>query len=351
MAFEIIYKDITYKGFSFIEFDANTAFEKSIKQFLEIWNSEDSFSYRSSGTTGIPKTFTFPKSSLVASANATINALGLQAEQEHVLMCLSPSFVGGAMMIARALVLNCSCTLIPPTSDILNELNAHHPYTFASFVPLQLQTLQLHSEKYNLIKNVLVGGASIPKPIERQLSIFTNRTYHTYAMTETLSHVALRQIGKEQGYQAILPYSISLNEHSCLRISGGFLAEPIQTNDLGKFIDNERFFIVGRTDFVINSGGIKIQPEALELVLQEWDELGQTEIAIGKLSHPILGEECVLFVSGDFDENRMKNLNEFLKGKGYQYEIPKRYFSVNGFPRNENGKLDRNKLNECLENQ
>jgi len=148
-----------------------------------------------------------------------------------------------------------------------------------------------------------------------------------------------------------LPYRISLNEHSCLRISGGFLAEPIQTNDLGKWIDNQRFFIVGRTDFVINSGGIKIQPEALEEVLLEWEELGQTEIAIGKLPHPILGEECVLFVSGDFDENRMNNLNEFLKGKGYHYEIPKRYFILNGFPRNENGKLDRNKLNEYIENQ
>jgi len=351
MAFEIIYKDITYKGFSFIEFNANTPFEITIKQFLETWRNDAEFSFRSSGTTGTPKTFTFPKSSLVASAKATINALDLQPEQEHVLMCLSPNFVGGAMMIARALVLNCSCTLIPPSSDILDQLNAHHPYSFASFVPLQLQTLQLHSEKYSLIRNVLVGGASIPKPIERQLSTFTNRTYHTYAMTETLSHVALRQMGKEQGYRAILPYRISLNEHSCLRISGGFLAEPIQTNDLGKWIDNQRFFIVGRTDFVINSGGIKIQPEALEEVLLEWEELGQTEIAIGKLPHPILGEECVLFVSGDFDENRMNNLNEFLKGKGYHYEIPKRYFILNGFPRNENGKLDRNKLNEYIENQ
>ncbi len=351
MAFEIIYKDITYKGFSFIEFDAKTAFENAIKQFLETWKSDAAFSFRSSGTTGIPKTFTFSKSSLVASANATINALGLKPEQEHVLMCLSPSFVGGAMMIARALVLNCSCTLIPPSSEILDQIAHHHPYTFASFVPLQLHNIQLNADKYRQFKNVLVGGSSLPKSVEEQLSIFPNRTYHTYGMTETLSHVALRQIGKEQGYKAILPYSITLNNHSCIVIAGGFLIEPVQTNDFGKWLDYERFFVIGRTDFVINSGGIKIHPEELEGVMQEWDASGNTELAIGKLSHPNLGEECVLLVSSSFDENRFKKLIEFLKVKGYHYEIPKRYFILNGFPRNDNGKLDRIKLNEQLENQ
>jgi o-succinylbenzoate---CoA ligase len=352
MAFSIIYAGSKFSLTEFCEEKFEQDFLIVAQDFLSRWQKNQLFIFTSSGTTGPPKQYSFEKWQLIKSATATINALGLIKGKEHLLLCIHPKFIGGAMMLARALELDCEVTLLAPNSNIFDNIPQAHSYSFVSLVPLQVLNPKFDNEKFDQFRNVLIGGSSISNDLINKLSGCTTNVFHTYATTETLSHVALKQLYKDIGYRALPNYSIEIDAQNRICISTPFLDQQLVTNDIGNWIKPNEFEILGRVDFTINSGGIKLQPENLERALEglEWFKT-KGEFYIGKAKDSILGEKIVLVVNFSLNDFEWQKLKDYLRLNAFKYELPKQVLQISQFPITESGKLNRGKLNEWIDYQ
>ena len=86
---------------------------------------------------------------------------------------------------------------------------------------------------------------------------------------------------------------------------------------------------------MINSGGIKLQPEKIEEKLQPY--LNQ-RFFITSLSDNVLGEKVVLIIEG-IEDNIQKNVTERL----FRYEKPKEIYFIPKFVETKTQKIDRKK--------
>ncbi|MFI5221577.1 MAG: AMP-binding protein, partial [Bacteroidia bacterium] len=266
-------------------------------------NRKENFIFHTSGSTGIPKKIILTRSQLEASASATIKTLQLN-KKENVFVCLNTHLIAGAMMIVRGLVLGCEIFIVDPTSDPLKLLSDNHVMTFSSFVPMQLHHLlegdSVSLKKLNRFKNILVGGASINRKLEEKFSQLECRCFHTYGMTETVSHIALREIGKEKYFTSMEGVELKKDENNCLQIrSPSTKNDWIKTNDVVELITEKQFSVLGRSDEVINTGGIKIFPQriesALEVIFEEMN-LRVTEFFVASEPDEVLGERLVVIL-------------------------------------------------------
>ena len=116
-------------------------------------------------------------------------------------------------------------------------------------------------------------------------------------MTETCSHVALREIKNsestsEQIYKSLKNISFALSDKQTLKIMAPNLIDaPITTNDMVNLIDEHSFAWIGRSDFIINSGGIKVSPERVE---EQISDLIKSPFFISSTQTEKYGEEICL---------------------------------------------------------
>ena len=318
--------------------------------FCKDWlNGKQLFTFHTSGSTGIPKKIELHRSQLEASANATIQALHLTSK-EKIFICLNTQLIAGAMMLVRGMILKCQLFLIEPTSDPLKFLDENHEMTFASFVPMQLHNLLNDDltieKKLSRFTHILVGGTSINSSIEKKLSQLSCNVFQTYGMTETVSHIALKQIGKENNYTALPNIELKKDERDCLCIKGKVTNDEwIITNDLVDLIDAKHFKILGRMDEVINSGGIKIFPQKVEYAIQEAITILQFDVKeffIASQKDELLGEKLIaVFCCKHFSVEEEQKLNENLRQHLSSYEIPKVFYFLSFFEKTASDKIDK----------
>ena len=211
------------------------------------------------------------------SAQATIQYMGLTAKQ-HVLLTLPTNKIGGMMLMVRALEASAPITAIRPSLDAvveLKKLKSFIPlFNFVSLVPAQLSELV---KNYGIqvlgqyFKKILVGGAAVSNPLALQLKEqSTCVIYESYGMTETISHIALRNLSKGESIFQLLPsVNMKVDTANCLHLQcpelwDGWLA----TNDVVKQYSHTSFEWLGRSDNVVNTGGIKVFPEKIELLFE-----------------------------------------------------------------------------------
>ena len=83
----------------------------------------------------------------------------------------------------------------------------------------------------------------------------------------------------------------------CLKITcPDLLKNPLITNDLVEIFSDKEFSWIGRKDFVVNSGGIKLFPEKIERKLSKF--LKDPFIVIG-IPDESLGEKLVIVFEGN----------------------------------------------------
>jgi O-succinylbenzoic acid--CoA ligase len=327
---------------------ARSEFEQSTLSFLEQWlNGQEIFIQQTSGSTGNPTTISLTRSQLTASALRTLTALPVQAGQT-ALVCLDTRFIAGKMMLVRALVGNLRIVAVEPSSSPLASLS--RPVDFTAWVPYQLHNTVRSEDELQRMQNIaviLIGGAPVPTTLANQLTTCTNHIYATYGMTETASHIALQRLSGPEPDRAFKPLpgiTISTNKEKCLVISIPEMEREIITRDVAEIYADGSFRIVGRLDFMINSGGIKIFPEELELrIASVLENLGVNRaFFVGSTPHPTLGEQVTLFVEGNplFAEDE-RTLQEALRKVLERHAVPRaiRYLPV--FDRTPTGKIDR----------
>ncbi|MEO0331923.1 MAG: AMP-binding protein [Bacteroidota bacterium] len=313
------------------------------------------FEQATSGSTGSPKKISIHRDQMIASAQMTIQALGL-TQSDSSLLCLSAQYIGGKMMVVRSLLSDMDLIIVRPNSSPLLYL----PFlpTFASLVPLQIQKLleRKASSQLNRMKAIIIGGAPVNTLLEEQIANnLTVPVYSTYGMTETVSHIALRKLTppNDSTYFEVLGNTqIMTDERGCLKIKGRVTQEKwLTTNDLVEIKNDYQFRWLGRYDSIINSGGVKVSPEAiekvLELILRQKNFLGR--FLVSSLPDEKLGERVVLLLEGNSFPNDLENA--FLKDAAEQlspYQVPKAIYYLPHFAETPTGKVQRDESRTLL---
>jgi O-succinylbenzoic acid--CoA ligase len=280
------------------------SFQKGVFEFCRQWNlGKKEFLFHTSGSTGKPKPIYLSRLSMIESAQMTKKWLNLQ-EGDHALLSLPIEYIAGAMMLVRALVLKLNVVLIEPCQNPLISITIPVKIHLASFVTTQwatiLQSNTIMFPLFSEVKGILIGGSEITPSLESLSKKIPLPIFQTYGMTETSSHIAFRPIQTEIGIYTCLPQvQIKLNEQGCLCInSPATLDQWIETNDRAELVDENHFRMIGRNDFVINSGGRKIQQKTIEKLCQAF--LIQKSLVFNLfawgLDDPFFGQKLFLFV-------------------------------------------------------
>lgn len=299
--------------------------------FCKDWLAgQETVSQQTSGSTGAPKLQVLRRTQMEVSAAATGAFFGATTSG-HLLCCLNPAYIAGKMMLVRAMVWDCPITLVEPSANPL--LGLAEQFSFVALVPLQVAACLADEKSRKLLQfipHVLIGGAALPHKIQQELVQQGIRAWQSFGMTETVSHIALAEIGEgELVYQALPGVDIGINEQHCLWIQSLMSGtEKIQTNDQIELRSINTFTWLGRIDFVVNSGGIKLFPEQLEgriAPLLEETCPGCAYFLFGEKDSRF-GEQLVLYVEGTVEEKERLELEE---GLGYilgKYEVPKKIY-------------------------
>jgi len=308
------------------------------------------FEIKTSGSTGKPKTITLEQEKIEYSALQTANAFGLMPG-DTLICCLGLHYIAGFMMVMRAIVNDCDLLITPQVSNPLANISDHLKINFAAFVPIQIETMLSDPRAVkimNKMKAILIGGAAVSESLEQRLQKLEVPVFHTYSMTETYTHIATRRINgnlKSSAYTPMPGVNISLDERGCLVISS-FLTnnKPLITNDLAEIQTDGSFFLLGRADNVINSGGVKIQLEKIEnicgQVFASFD-LNPLFFAAG-IPDEKLGEKLVLIIEEDrWREEMINDINDQLSMKLSRYEVPKEMLFVERIALTKTGKINR----------
>lgn len=313
----------------------NEALSLAFLKFKTEWDYNDSIEVFTSGSTGEPKKICIPKQKMILSATKTIRFFNLH-EGINALICLSLETIAGKMMLARAYVGKWNLTIVEPAANPL--LNVAENIDFVALAPLQLERILIECpEKIQRIKTIIVGGAPVSNSLIKLLKENELTVYQTFGMTETVSHIALRKIGKETDdfYKTVDGVEVSeINGDLVIHYSEMF-QEPIRTNDVVKIISPKQFEWLGRSDFMINSGGLKLNPEKIE---QKLSELIPFSFFITGLNDERLGQKLALVIENNLDFIPKKVRFQSALNK---FEIPKVYSNVKDFDRTKSGKVNR----------
>ncbi|MDN3203265.1 AMP-binding protein [Algoriphagus sediminis] len=316
---------------------------KATIDFCGKWLSgESEFQLRTSGSTGKPKLITVKRSQMEASAKATQSFLGTSS-RSRIMNSLNPEFIAGIMNLVRAMVWRCPIFCEKPSNSPLKAPSDFQP-TFITLVPSQLEGLLSQPGKLSGLKHILVGGAPTNQTLREKISESRIPAWQTFGMTETVSHFALARITPFPLKYHVLPgVEIGVSEQNNLWVKSPMSdMKVVQTNDVVNMVSPTEFYWIGRSDFVINSGGIKLHPEELEIKIQMilGNELPNRFFLFGKEDEK-LGEKLCMALEDPNHEINTKEMRTKIKESLGSIQTPKEIFVLPSFVETKNGKVQR----------
>ncbi len=317
-----------------------------------------------SGSTGRPRLVKLSASALLAGARCTHQVLGGPGRW---LLALPLSHIAGLQVLVRSLAAGREPVVVEPVKgfrpDIFASAVARLPDdgpTYTAVVPTQLnRLLDADPEPLRRFDAVLVGGAAAaPSLIERARDLGV-RIVVTYGMTETCGGVVYDGVPLP-GTEA------ELDTWGRIRLRGptvfsGYLswadqAEPatlrhdtwFTTADLGRFHDDGRLEVIGRTDDVVITGGVNVAPAAVEAALADHPAVAQVCV-IGR-PDARWGEAVTAIVQPrDFAEApSLESLRQFARSRLPPQALPLALIEVVAIPLLPSGKPDRVALRALL---
>jgi len=337
-------------GHTFLVGHGQDGLVKEVYDFLKQWF--DDYAYieqNTSGSTGPPKTILIPKLFMVNSARMTNAFFGLHQGCTG-LLCLSPQFIAGKMMVIRAMTAGFNLITTNVSANPIYELTDR--VDFAAMIPMQVSKILRQSpDKISLIEKLIIGGSGIDATLETTLQDFVTSCWHTYGMTETISHIALRMINGPERSDWFVPFEgirLSTDDRECLMIDAPMLCEgQLQTNDLVVFDNKGRFQVIGRADDVIITAGHKIHPALLE---RKISPLISFPFVISSQPHAESGSEIVLVIAHEYPIGDLFRLWKKLDETLNHAELPRSIVFASHLPTLDSGKTDRKRILTELQN-
>jgi len=308
--------------------------QAGVHDLIREWeNNVDFFEVMTSGSTGAPKRIAVKKKFAKASAEMTLNYLDLLPGQ-NALLCLHPSTIAGKMMVIRSLVGGLNLHVVAPSSTPFEGLSER--MDFAALVPLQMQqTIKAGTTPFFKGQQLIIGGAPISPAMRDSFSEVDAQVYHTFGMTETISHIAMCDVSaKSESYEALPGVAISVIDGRLCIDAPHLGVSNLSTNDC-VYLSSERQFVwQGRLDFVVNSGGIKIHPEFVE---NELSKVIKVPFFVTGVPDNDLGERLVLCVEASTFELNKSIFSALLP----KFHVPKFVYLFDQFERTASGKINR----------
>lgn len=318
----------------------------TVDEFISQWHdASDTIEVHTSGSTGAPKVMRVEKRRMLASARATCDFLGLKSG-DTALLCMSVDYIAGKMMVVRAIERNLRLMVVEPSGHPLAEMakkcdEMGKNVDFAAMVPMQVyNSLRVPQEREILsnFRHLIIGGGPLDPSLEKELQGFDNAIWHSYGMTETLSHVALRRVSGSKASPWFTPMpgvTLSTTEDSCLVIDAPHLCpDCLVTHDIVEMQPGtQRFRVLGRIDNVINSGGVKIHIEQVEKDLAPYIA---RPFLITKCHDAKFGEIVVMLLQGS--EADIRDAQQACEQHLEKYVRPKCILAVPALPMTPTGK-------------
>jgi O-succinylbenzoic acid--CoA ligase len=242
-----------------------------------------------SGSTGEPRAIVLGHAALAASTAASIAALGC-APGERWALALPLRHVAGLQVLARARELGTAPHVVADPGDAHAIAAAAEHAEHIALVPTQMaRCLDAGAEAITALarfRSVLVGGGPLaPERIAQAREAGVTLTL-SYGMTETCGgcvYDGRPLAGVEVAVDA--PLGAPHGEPGRIRLRGPMLAtsqlDPspeytarftadgwFVTDDIGRLTDGGTLEVLGRADAVINTGGVKVDPVAVEALLR-----------------------------------------------------------------------------------
>ena len=287
--------------------------------------------FHTSGSTGTPKRIVHQKTVLESSAQRTLDYFSLQPGDSAALI-LPAEFIGGCMMLVRALIGGLTLHLLPPKLAVEEIPNVD----LLPCTPAQFKAAMQNDALRDFSGAILLGGA----PVGNIAPVNGINLYVGYGMTETASHVALRSLS-EKVYSAVDGVQFTTREDALVIDAPHLGVKELQTNDLVRLIDAHSFEFIGRLDDVINSGGLKIHPAVFESHFHS----NGCSVCLSSIADEVYGEAVVIVVEGGVSESRVKKLLKDVP----RNQQPKFMLSADKLPFLESGKLDRSEVRRLIQ--
>jgi len=289
--------------------------------------------------------------------------------------CVLPLYhVSGFMQFMRSLTTVGKLVIQPFKALEAGEKSDIEPEEFfISLVPTQLQRLLQNPDTAKWLsrfRTVLLGGA----PAWPELLV-TARNYQiklapSYGMTETASQIATLKpedflAGNNTSGQALPHAKITIrspkgeilcyNQIGNIAVNAKSLAlgyypekfgdrQYFQLDDLG-FIDNNNCLnIVGRSSDKIISGGENVFPAQVEAAIKNTNLVA--DVAVIGLPDKDWGQVVTAIYVPANSEVTVKNLKVAIEDKLSKFKRPKNWMVVAQLPRNAQGKVNREQLQE-----
>jgi acyl-CoA synthetase (AMP-forming)/AMP-acid ligase II len=351
------------------------AFEPVTDPATPLGTDEPALILMTSGTTGRPKGIALSQAALLARVEhnrAAIPELPLPS------LCVLPVFFGHGL-IGNVLtpLLAGSAVHLWPSPDAM-ELRGfgqyldNHRIGFMSSVPAFWKlALRFANPPAQPLVRVHVGSSPLSREHWEDIASFagTRNVFNMFGMTETANWIAggtLDEPGADAGYVG-KPWG---GEIAVLGEDGGiaptgrgevlvrspsimagywqrpdldaeaFVADWFRTGDIGELDAEGRLTLVGRIKTEINRGGIKVQAEEIDLLLERHPDIAEA-CAFG-MPDPIAGELVAAAIAmkpgKSFDPEAIK---AWCRGMARSDAVPSRLFVLDAIPRNERGKLVR----------
>ncbi len=320
-----------------------------LNEFLTEWrSSEPTLTVRTSGSTGAPKLMRVEKSRMRASALMTCDFLGLR-EGDSALLCMPLDYIAGKMVVVRSEVRRLRLIAVRPSAHPFAGLD-ESPF-FAAVTPMQVfETLKVEEERQLMmgVRQLIIGGGAVNRDMAAELKRFPNAVWSTYGMTETLSHIALRRLSGDEVSEWYTPFDgveLSADNRGCLVIEApAVCSERLVTNDIVEFeADGRRFKVCGRADNVICSGGIKIQAEEMERMLEKY--IKQPYVVAWEPDEK-LGQAVTLVIEAEDGTIDTAALDAICHKILPKHWAPRSIRTMTSIPRTATGKLKRNFLSD-----
>lgn len=340
-----------------------------------------------SGTTGEPKGVVHTFRSLLA--RVALNQQFISAEETRTALCILPTHFG------HGLIGNCLTTLanggelclFAPSGALelatLAKIVAQHHITFFSSVPSAWKVILASSGKpeRGVLRRVSIGSAPLSAEMWRAAMEWsgTDQVVNVYGITETANWIcgaSAREFEPEDGLigrmwggearvlgpdgeladggegelavqtPALMKTYDRQPELTAAVLRGGWF----YTGDQGSIDDRGCIRLTGRLKYQINYGGMKIQPEDIDLLLEKHEWVHEA-CAFG-VPDPIAGEVAGVAVVFSKtvpvgEDEAMKQIKAWSAERLNSEKLPRKWFLLDEIPKTDRGKLNRNVVAEA----
>ncbi|BDZ65022.1 AMP-binding protein [Agromyces mangrovi Wang et al. 2018] len=344
-----------------------------------------------SGSTAAPKCVALSAEALLASAEATHEALGGAGRW---VLALPGNYIAGLQVIVRALAAGTAPLVVPGErfdpvafAAAAAPLRRMHGRAYTSLVPVQLARVLDAAEHDRGVREalarfdrVLLGGQAAPPGLVERAAALGARVTRTYGSSETaggcvydarpLPGVRIRIAGGlvelatpslALGYLDFPDAPAALDEPPFItfdtaRTAAAFTTDHdgtrwYRTGDLGDLADDGTLRIRGRADDVIVSGGVKVALGEVERTVRALD--GFAHAVVVAAPHPEWGEAPAV-VAPATDPARaadaLERLAAHVASVAGAAARPARLVVVDELPLLPSGKPDRRALAELIAN-